>query len=129
MFIDLKSSTTIAEKLGGKVHHQFFKEVFADITRPIMESEAEIYQYVGDEVVVSRAIDRLRNKGQIVHSFYRIADVIKFKRENYKERFGNQPEFKAGAHLGDVIAGEIGIIKRDITYSGDVLNTTVSIQG
>ena len=28
-----------------------------------------------------------------------------------------------------MVAGEIGIIKRDITYSGDVLNTTARIQG
>lgn len=38
------------------------------------------------------------------------------------------PEFKAGLHAGKIIAGEIGIIKRDITYSGDVLNTTSRIQ-
>jgi adenylate cyclase len=30
-------------------------------------------------------------------------------------------------HCGTVIAGEVGIIKRDITYSGDVLNTTSRI--
>ena len=34
------------------------------------------------------------------------------------------PTFKAGMHTGNVIAGEIGIFKRDITYSGDVMNTT-----
>jgi adenylate cyclase len=38
------------------------------------------------------------------------------------------PEFKAAIHCGKVIAGEIGIIKRDVTYSGDVLNTTSRIQ-
>lgn len=39
------------------------------------------------------------------------------------------PTFKAGIHSGDVVAGEIGIVKRDITYSGDVLNTTSRILG
>jgi adenylate cyclase len=39
------------------------------------------------------------------------------------------PQFKAGLHCGRVIAGEVGIIKRDITFSGDVLNTTSRIQG
>jgi adenylate cyclase len=37
------------------------------------------------------------------------------------------PGFKAGIHCGKVVAGEIGVIKRDITYSGDVLNTTSRI--
>lgn len=42
-------------------------------------------------------------------------------------RYGLIPSFKAGIHCGRVIAGEVGIIKRDITYSGDVLNTTSRI--
>ena len=39
-----------------------------------------------------------------------------------------QPKFKAGLHYGPVIAGEMGIIKREIVYSGDVLNTASRIQ-
>jgi adenylate cyclase len=38
------------------------------------------------------------------------------------------PSFKAGVHCGKVTAGEIGSIKRDIVYSGDVLNTASRIQ-
>jgi adenylate cyclase len=44
-------------------------------------------------------------------------------------RYGLVPGFKAGIHCGRVVAGEVGIIKRDITFSGDVLNTTSRIQG
>ena len=43
------------------------------------------------------------------------------------DRYGLIPSFKAGIHCGRVIAGEVGIIKRDITYSGNVLNTTSRI--
>ena len=39
----------------------------------------------------------------------------------YLQKYNVVPRFKAGAHIGNAIAGEIGIIKRDITYSGDVL--------
>ena len=39
------------------------------------------------------------------------------------------PEFKAGLHYGFVMAGEVGVVKRDIAFSGDVLNTTARIQG
>lgn len=49
MSLDLKSSTSIAENLGESKYHQFLKEVFSDITEPISENKAEIYQYVGDE--------------------------------------------------------------------------------
>jgi adenylate cyclase len=38
------------------------------------------------------------------------------------------PEFKAGLHCGEVTRGQIGQIKRDLLYTGDVLNATSRIQ-
>ena len=53
---------------------------------------------------------------------------IEKKKEEYMLRYGVAPSFKAGIHWGKVVVGEIGIIKRDITCSGDVLNTASRIQ-
>jgi adenylate cyclase len=38
------------------------------------------------------------------------------------------PKFKDGIHAGDVTAGYIGIIKKDLIFSGDTLNTTARIR-
>jgi adenylate cyclase len=38
------------------------------------------------------------------------------------------PEFKAGVHAGEVIIAQIGELKSEIVYNGDVLNTTARIQ-
>ena len=46
----------------------------------------------------------------------------------FNDKFGVQPEFKAGLHAGHVMAGEIGVIKREIVFSGDVLNTASRIE-
>ena len=48
--------------------------------------------------------------------------------QNYFKNFGVKPEFKAGLHFGKVISAQIGDIKREIVYNGDVLNTTARIQ-
>ena len=53
---------------------------------------------------------------------------IERNEEYYRKMYEWVPSFKAGIHYGKVIVGEIGIIKRDITFSGDVLNTTSRIQ-
>ena len=47
----------------------------------------------------------------------------------YNLEFGLVPTFKAGIHLGSVTTGEVGVIKKEIIFSGDVLNTTARIQG
>ena len=53
MFLDLRGSTGIAERLGEQQYFNFLKEVYKDITPAILNTQGEIYQYVGDEVVIS----------------------------------------------------------------------------
>ena len=50
MFLDMKSSTTIAEKIGNTQYFNLISEVFGDITDPILETDGELYQYVGDDI-------------------------------------------------------------------------------
>ncbi|MCK5702713.1 MAG: hypothetical protein KAI29_16225, partial [Cyclobacteriaceae bacterium] len=48
-FIDLKDSTSIAEKLGHFRFAMFLKDYYSDITEALRKTNAQIYQYVGDE--------------------------------------------------------------------------------
>ena len=41
---------------------------------------------------------------------------------------GVVPEFKAAVHARDVIMAQIGDIRSEIVFNGDVLNTTARIQ-
>lgn len=47
----------------------------------------------------------------------------------YRENFEIVPSFKAGLHFGNVTTGEIGALKKEIFFTGDVLNTISRIQG
>ncbi|NND33920.1 MAG: adenylate/guanylate cyclase domain-containing protein [Saprospiraceae bacterium] len=128
MFVDLKSSTTIAEKLGNELYHRLLKDFFRDLTKPIIYNKGHIYQYVGDEVVVSWKLQEGLEENHCLECYFQMIRKISEKSDIYLSRYGQVPEFKAGIHYGKVIAGEIGLVKRDITYSGDVLNTTARIQ-
>jgi adenylate cyclase len=128
MFLDLNGSTTIAERLGDERYHMLLKDFFADITNPILDNRGQIYQYVGDEVVIAWSYADGTENGRCVRCFFDIKKSISDAAEKYQSRYGLIPSFKAGIHCGTVVAGEVGIIKRDITYSGDVLNTTSRIQ-
>ncbi len=123
MFLDLDASTAIAERLGNEKYHALLKDFFADITHPILDNQGEIYQYVGDEVVVAWKRETGRENNRCVQCFFDIKARVEEKKEQYLRRYGVVPSFKAGIHCGKVVAGEVGILKRDITYSGDVLNT------
>jgi adenylate cyclase len=129
MFLDMKSSTTIAEEIGHKKYFNLLKDYYADLTDPILETFGEIYQYVGDEIVISWPVKKGIYKNNCVECFDKIYQVFEKRKAYYLKKYKVVPSFKAGYHIGEVTTGEIGIIKRDIIYTGDILNTTARIQG
>ncbi len=80
-----------------------------------------------DEVIVAWNYEDGKENMHCLKCFFDMKLHILKNKDKYLDRYGLVPSFKAGIHCGTVIAGEVGIIKRDITYSGDVLNTTSRI--
>jgi len=127
MFIDLKDSTTIAEKLGHKEYFKFIRDFIYYISIGLMEYGGRIYQYVGDEVVVSWP-DKKRNALKCVYALIEARKSLHKHLNKFVRNYGIVPEFKAGIHTGEVTIGEIGIIKKDLVMSGDTMNTTARIR-
>jgi len=129
MFLDMKSSTTIAENLGHVKYFQMLKEYFFDLSVAVIDYGGTIYQYAGDEMIISWKLkDGLKNYNSI-ECFFAMKRALEMQAEKYNSQFGCLPEFKAGLHYGMVTAGEIGSLKKEIIFTGDVLNTSARIQG
>jgi adenylate cyclase len=128
MFLDLKSSTTIAETLGHYKYSKLIQDCFFDINDVVSQFDAEIYQYVGDEVVLSWPYAKgLANKN-CVALFFEFQRVLHSKASYYQDKFGTIPEFKAGLHGGKLMVAEVGVIKKELAFHGDVINTSARIQ-
>jgi adenylate cyclase len=128
IFMDLESSTTHAETLGHIEYSAMLRDSFLDINRVVSRYRAEVYQYVGDEIVVSWPADGRMDRLACVQFFFDCQLLFMQKEAHYKGRYGFIPRFKAGLHQGIVTAVEVGDIKRDIAYHGDTLNTASRIQ-
>ena len=125
MFLDLTNSTPIAEKLGHTRFFALLRDFYNDITDSILNSHGNIYQYVGDEIIISWPL--LKGSSRIpncIACFFWIEEAIVKKEQYYLNEYGLVPSFKAALHQGKVVVGEIGIIKKEIVFSGDILNTT-----
>ena len=127
MFIDLKDSTPIAEKLGHQNYFLFIREFIYDLSLSLIEHNGIIYQYVGDEIVVSWKYSK-ENMKNCLASIISGRKNIQKRSEHYRRIYGIIPEFRIGIHLGDVTVGEIGVIKKDLAMSGDTMNTTARIR-
>ena len=128
LFIDLKSSTAIAEKLGNTKYSSFLIDYFHDMTGAILMSKAEIYQYIGDEIILTWSYKEGIKHARCTNCFFDILTAIEWNKEQYLKKYGVHPEFKAALHAGKVSVTWIGTIKKEIVYHGDVLNTTARIQ-
>lgn len=126
MFVDIKGSTPIAEKLTNTAYSGFINDFFYDVSDAIIMYKGEIYQYAGDEVIIAWHI---RNTNlNCIRSFFKMQEIIEGKRGKYLAKYGVVPEFKAGIHAGKVVVTAVGKQKREIVYHGDVLNTASRIE-
>ena len=128
MFLDLTSSTTHAEHLGHIRYSQLLQDCFLDLTEVVMEFNGEVYQYVGDEVVLTWKLDKTDANTHCLHTYFGFKRTLESKKAVYNSKYGFLPEFKAGAHAGRVTVAEVGEIKREIAFHGDVLNTAARIR-
>jgi len=129
MFLDMKASTTIAEELGHIKYFQLLNQYYNVMSGAIIKYNGDVYQHIGDEVVVTWEFEKGIEKENCLHCFFALKESMKKNAEKFQQSFGVIPDFKAGMHLGDVTTGEIGALKKEIVFTGDVLNTTARIQG
>lgn len=127
MFIDMKSSTHIAEKLAHEKFSHLVQDVFNDMA--IVDNYmGEIYQYMGDGAIISWSVKKGLKNNNFLKAFYGFANLITKREDYYHRKYGLIPKFKAGVHVGKVMVLQVGRIRRDISFNGDTLNTTARIE-
>lgn len=129
MFLDLNDSTTIAENISALEFHTFVNMFFKDISESILFTQGEIYQYVGDEVIISWTMKKGIRDANCIYTYLYALQSIEKVSDRYLSQFGIVPKFKAALHCGHVIRGEVGDVKSEIVFHGDVMNTTARIEG
>lgn len=128
LFLDLEGSTRLAERLGSATYFELLRRFVDDLTEPVLDCEGEIYQYAGDEVVITWAHDAGVRRANCVRCFFAIREAIAARAAVYEREFGVVPRFHAGLHGGPVTAGELGDLRQQIVFVGDILNTAARLE-
>ena len=128
LFLDLEGSTALAERLGSARYFELLRRFVDDLTDPIVASRGEIYQYAGDEVVVTWPFAEGVRAASCVRCFFWGRDAVAREAARYTRDFGTVPRFRGGLHGGTVTAGELGDLRRQIVFVGDILNTAARLE-
>ncbi len=128
MFLDLKDSTSIAERIGNKEFVSFINYCYKVLSKSVIKNKATILKYVGDEVILTWKEQKGIKNNNCINFYFDFFDELENHKNEFVELFGVFPVFKAGLHSGEVTAAFLGSIKKQMDYSGDVMNTTARIQ-
>ena len=102
----------------------FLQDYFYDISEPIARYFGRVYQYVGDEVVVTWPLKKGLRFAVCIRCFFAIQKQIRRFRSNMKKDMDGCRNLKQRFMAEIVVVSEVGKYKSEIAYHGDVLNTT-----
>ncbi len=128
LFVDIAGSTPLAERVGPTAVHRFLGEVFRLASGPIDDHDGEVYQYVGDEIVITWTEADGRPAARPPTCFFAIERALAGAASSFEREYGVVPRLRAALHAGPVVAGEVGGSRRAIVYHGDVMNTASRIE-
>ena len=128
MFLDMKNSTTIAEQLGHVRYFDFLRTYYDTLSDAIIQHHGEVYQYVGDEIVLTWEFEKGIHRNNWLACFCEMKRAMQALKASFEAEYGISPSFRAGVHVGEVTTGEIGALKKEIVFTGDVLNTAARLQ-
>jgi len=133
LFVDVVGSSAIAERLGPLDAHRFLSAVFSAVAEPVAEARGEIYQYVGDEIVVTWTEAEGAHRARPLRCLFAMRlfamrAALDARAQRFRTRFGVEPALRAALHFGEVIAGEVGDQRRAIVFHGDVMNTAARLE-
>jgi adenylate cyclase len=125
LFIDLRSSTSLAEQLGSEKFFNFLNEFHSTVEDCVRGCSGTIYKYLGDGQIVIWPGD----KADLAFEMNLILQKeIQILQSRILKLYGQPMVFTAGLHRGPVLIGEIGTEKREIGYWGNTINTAQRIQ-
>jgi adenylate cyclase len=128
LFIDMRSSTAIAERLGEVRFLDFLNRFVADLSLAITEAGGEIHKYVGDEIIATWTLAAGLSGACCVRACFAALERLRAAAAAYEHEFGFAADFRAGLHCGAVVIGELGLVKMETALLGDTMNTATRIQ-
>jgi adenylate cyclase len=127
LFIDMRASTTIAERLGELGYLRLLNRFVGDVSFAVAEAGGGIHKYVGDEVIATWRLQPGANPPACVSAVFAARERISAQGLSYEREFGVVPDFRASLHCGPVAVGELGSLRREIALIGDTMNTAARI--
>ncbi len=125
LFTDIRSFTTISEKMDAQALVGLLNEYFTEMVGIVMEEDGVVDKYIGDAImaVFGAPVPKKDDPIHAVRAAVRMRHALVHLNTRLKERGIAPLRTGIGIHTGVVVAGNIGSEKRmEYTVIGDPVN-------
>jgi adenylate cyclase len=98
LFIDMRASTAIAERLGEERFLDFLNRFITELSLAIAEAGGEVHKYVGDEIIATWTLAAGLNEAACVRACFTAVDRLAARGPAYERDFSCRADFRAGLH-------------------------------
>ena len=128
VFVDINSSTAVAERLGPLETRSLIGKFLFDVSKSIVDYGGEIYVYKGDGLIALWDWQRAIRQNTLLRAVDAMFAAVRRDQAEYRRRFGVVPTFRVGIHGGTVVVSEQGDTRRSIGIYGDTINIAARME-
>jgi len=132
LFSDIRSFTTISEKLSPEELVNLLNQYLTLMTDLIMDSRGVVDKYIGDAIMAfwGAPLKEPAHADKACQAALEMVEQLEKKKKDWKKEFGIDLNIGIGINTGEVIIGNMGSEKRfDYTVMGDSVNLASRLEG
>ncbi len=131
MFTDIRSFTTISERMDPQQLVALLNEYFTEMVGIVMQEDGVVDKYIGDAImaVFGAPVPRPDDAVNAVRAAVRMRQALRVLNRSLEERRLPTLRTGIGIHTGTVVAGNIGSEQRmEYTVIGDAVNLAARLE-
>ena len=127
VLLQITNAGDVLRRSNIETYHHFLNGIYSALSIVAMRHHGYVYEYVDDHMIVYWKATRKNWAASLADFHAEALIVMKCDEDYYKNTYGLIPGLVFTAHGGSVIQAEVGELKTEIVFHGDVLNTASRI--